>query len=1473
MTNSNDKLIRVLDYWLTTELLSQEPYPKVRSIKNGKNKSIRDKRNRLETFLTLNAGDNLYDSIIKEANACKMKQWGNITIYIGEIEREVCIEYLSKYLQNNENADRPEVNKDKIALASLQLSPDGMYIKKSFSLSPILWALKAAKNANGMLSNKLDIKDYLDSTTRLEEKYLLKEDVHEENSLNSISNEVEESFEEIQLFDCASLTIGKLHDLFKELVERYINNVLDASFTVDNLDVESYGLNFWLFENEEIKNKYEDDNYTGLSHNFFVNDLEMVLNRAKNNTLSVDLQDYILSALENNKYKRYDILNPQDLDTYELMLSRILDIRNAPIGKWPSRFMPALMQQVSINLSINKNHIYKGSIFSVNGPPGTGKTTLLKEIVVNNVVERAILLSKYEKPDDAFERCNFLHGSKENNQYSIYISHWYKLKNDKINDYSILVASNNNAAVENITKELPKSVLKDLKPTSNDSELLRSMLNEVSTLFDPSKSTTKEQTKKGETYQDVYFTKYANDLLDTDDSWGLIAAPLGNKRNIKKFLRYVLFALDEDFYKDFNKSKQQRSKVEQRLIYYQLARKEFINQLRVVKNLKAEISDLNKSLSQLLENKLSLKEKEIEIQDLKKVYEKLNSKYTTEVERSTKNKENYKLKQESASLELIDLKKQVSLKEANLKDLNNKLQVIEGNKADANKSVNFIMKLIQKTKYEAIQEQIASYEKEEDILQADISTLQESINDFQNEITQKNNEINSIKSSIREMDKRIDNLNTSVGKASLDIENANIEKDLLEKNVKLLSTQLSGVVKNDEVSNDLDRMTILDTEFISDILSNDDETSTKAQTLNPWFTERYNREREKLFVLAVRMNKEFVLSTNKCRDNLRTLALYWGSPSWDDNEVVQFNREDKDRMVPALFQTLFLLVPVLSSTFASIGNLLKDIKQPGAIGTLIVDEAGQAQPQMAVGALYRSRKALIVGDPRQVEPVVTDDLDLLKQSYIDDSMAKYREKTLSVQYFADSINKIGTYLPNESDTPDWIGCPLLVHRRCISPMFDISNKLSYAGKMKQQTVNPKDVDHFTCSNSRWINVIGNEERVKDHFVKEQGKKVCELLELAFSKNEKPDIFIISPFTTVVDGIRKYIKNYCKNKETNINPSYICESRIGTVHKFQGKEAEEVIFLLGCDNSKTSSAAIRWVNKNIVNVAVTRAKYRLYVIGDSVAWSNNSYVREAKEIMDTFAIKEIQQISDKDISNEEKDKEFKQVIGSLPTLTHFVSQQENDDEYIVDTTGLIDGMNKSFFNMNLTDEMLNQFGFRSIDDLSEMSQEAKDNLLFGIQLYYLLQPFYERNKNMDASCCAILFCKALELHMKDCFSKGLKKEFPNFKIKGFGKGRKKIPLEKAKDNELTLGAFETILKSNINELSNQMAKKNLTKYDFEWWTAFGDRLHLCTERRNNCCHSGAFYWNEMDNLRNQMFLEDNKNHMKGVIFESAVGKKI
>lgn len=75
---------------------------------------------------------------------------------------------------------------------------------------------------------------------------------------------------------------------------------------------------------------------------------------------------------------------------------------------------------------------------------------------------------------------------------------------------------------------------------------------------------------------------------------------------------------------------------------------------------------------------------------------------------------------------------------------------------------------------------------------------------------------------------------------------------------------------------------------------------------------------------------------------------------------------DREEAMPYMLQSIFLLTPVISTTFASAQTFLGDVKKSGVLGTLIVDEAGQAQPQMAVGAMFRCRKAIIVGDPKDV---------------------------------------------------------------------------------------------------------------------------------------------------------------------------------------------------------------------------------------------------------------------------------------------------------------------------------------------------------------------------------------------------------------------------------------------------------------------------------------------------------------------------
>mgnify|MGYP002329465383 FL=1 len=63
----------------------------------------------------------------------------------------------------------------------------------------------------------------------------------------------------------------------------------------------------------------------------------------------------------------------------------ILQPKNYPLGHFLSKYPSSLMQQVAVNLVINE----KNDIQTVNGPPGTGKTTLLKDIFAELIIQQA----------------------------------------------------------------------------------------------------------------------------------------------------------------------------------------------------------------------------------------------------------------------------------------------------------------------------------------------------------------------------------------------------------------------------------------------------------------------------------------------------------------------------------------------------------------------------------------------------------------------------------------------------------------------------------------------------------------------------------------------------------------------------------------------------------------------------------------------------------------------------------------------------------------------------------------------------------------------------------------------------------------------------------------------------------------------------------------------------------------------------
>jgi superfamily I DNA/RNA helicase len=155
-------------------------------------------------------------------------------------------------------------------------------------------------------------------------------------------------------------------------------------------------------------------------------------------------------------------------------------------------------------------------------------------------------------------------------------------------------------------------------------------------------------------------------------------------------------------------------------------------------------------------------------------------------------------------------------------------------------------------------------------------------------------------------------------------------------------------------------------------------------------------------------------------------------------------------------------------------------------------------------------------------------------------------------------------------------------------MFSISNTIAYGGQMVKVT---KDsAGGIPTGESGWIDVRAG-SILEGHAVVEELQVLGEVLQRLTYYNGK--VYIISPFRSIAD--------VCKKK-------FYAEGKIecGTIHTFQGKEAEIVFFVLGTHAGSVEARG--WVAQrpNMLNVAVTRARERLYVIGNRNIWSMHRY---------------------------------------------------------------------------------------------------------------------------------------------------------------------------------------------------------------------------------------------------------------------------
>jgi hypothetical protein len=209
------------------------------------------------------------------------------------------------------------------------------------------------------------------------------------------------------------------------------------------------------------------------------------------------------------------------------------------------------------------------------------------------------------------------------------------------------------------------------------------------------------------------------------------------------------------------------------------------------------------------------------------------------------------------------------------------------------------------------------------------------------------------------------------------------------------------------------------------------------QLCAPWADEEYTTARNTLF-LSIAPTAQGVLSQRREAD-ARQLGGHRRRHSRQG--------PDGPETLLAAWQSLFLVVPMVSTTFASLPRLFNGLGKE-SFGWLFIDEAGQATPQQAAGGLWRSAAPSSSETPSSWSRSSSFRPPRHAVRRYFEVSEEWTPNSTSVQRVADRLAVHGTML-SEPDlaTEVWVGAPLRVHRRCDRPMFEISNIIAYGGDL------------------------------------------------------------------------------------------------------------------------------------------------------------------------------------------------------------------------------------------------------------------------------------------------------------------------------------------------------------------------------------------------------------------------------------------
>lgn len=830
-----------------------------------------------------------------------------------------------------------------------------------------------------------------------------------------------------------------------------------------------------------------------------------------------------------------------------------------PLGRWPSpvEWPLALSQQFAVNSIMAELSGGAGrGLFSVNGPPGTGKTTMLRDLIAAIVVERATQLATLTRAEDGFK--GRIEWQAEGFTRSV-----ARLK-PELTGHEIVVASSNNGAVQNITTELP--ALEAL----------------------------------GEQWQAEasYFLEQGVSLLGGAPAWGAIAAPLGKAEKRKDFMERWWWG--EKPKRDARTHRRNRGGDSDS------------------SSPASGVSNGMQALLQRLERGDSLYDPPADVRfphqsgGPEPVPEGTAAAAgwaaaKTSFNRALRHAESLRTARAAAARALQDLDLlDDAVESAEFAD-----QLARSDMEDASEELE--------AAYSALRRASAAYqdarERAESHRQDRPGGLRGALGAGRAFLEWQEGD--------RWCQAQVERTFLALGTARQRSRTAEHDLDeLADTQRRTCEAVRTTRADAESARRTLDCARVQWGEHLPEAWAHLDDA--QRELASPWSDKEFCAARTRVFLAALALHRAFIAA------NARTMRLN-----------LLLLKETFAGVVPqdvalAVWQSLFLVMPVVSTTFASCGRLFGPLRQE-SLGWVLVDEAGQAAPQAAVGALWRARRGVLVGDPLQLEPVVTLPTSVqerLREAYgVDEEWLPSRT---SAQRVADRTNRWGTTVdyrrPDGEIEPVWVGAPLRVHRRCERTMFELSNDIAYDGLMVYGTaekpfpgpglcercVEAGEAGCRTCIYplSCWVDVAAGETVGK--WAPEEGAALARMLIVlhrhwGIALNQ---VRILSPFRDVVAGCTRTVRDMRLGEDTPVGlapevyrkqVSAFLSNHIGTVHTMQGKESDVVILVLGTHPSQGAHARA-WAAEtpNLLNVAVSRAKRRLFVIGHRESWRKEPY---------------------------------------------------------------------------------------------------------------------------------------------------------------------------------------------------------------------------------------------------------------------------